>query len=101
MADRQRQLLDRFAGTAVLEPLARYWLWSEDRAARTELAELRAEAQSRAREIDLLTFGLEEIERIGPGAGEDVALAAEAARLQSADDLQESAVGRTCSCRPR
>jgi DNA repair protein RecN (Recombination protein N) len=92
VADRQRQLLDRFAGTAVLEPLASYSdLWSEDRAARTELAELRAEAQSRAREIDLLTFGLEEIERIGPIAGEDVALAAEAARLQSADDLRESA----------
>jgi DNA repair protein RecN (Recombination protein N) len=92
LSDRQRQLLDRFAGTAVLEPLARYSaLWSEDRAARTELAELRAEAQSRAREIDLLTFGLEEIDRIGPGAGEDVALAAEAARLQSADDLRESA----------
>jgi DNA repair protein RecN (Recombination protein N) len=92
VADRQRQLLDRFAGTAVLEPLARYTaLWSEDRAARTDLAELRAEAQSRAREIDLLTFGLEEIERIGPGAGEDVTLAAEAARLQSADDLRESA----------
>jgi DNA repair protein RecN (Recombination protein N) len=92
VADRQRQLLDRFAGTAVLEPLARYTaIWSEERAARTELAELRAEAQSRAREIDLLTFGLEEIERIGPGAGEDVALAAEAVRLQSADDLRESA----------
>ncbi len=92
VADRQRQLLDRFAGTAVLEPLARYTaLWSEDRAARTDLAELRAEAQSRAREIDLLTFGLEEIERIGPGAGEDVTLAAEAVRLQSADDLRESA----------
>jgi DNA repair protein RecN (Recombination protein N) len=91
-SDRQRQLLDRFGGTAVLDPLARYSaLWSEDRAARTELAELRAEAQRRAREIDLLTFGLEEIDRIGPGAGEDVALAAEAARLQSADDLRESA----------
>jgi DNA repair protein RecN (Recombination protein N) len=91
-AERQRQLLDRFAGAAVLEPLARYsTLWSEDRAARSELVELRAEAQSRAREIDLLTFGLEEIERIGPAAGEDVALAAEATRLQSADDLREAA----------
>jgi DNA repair protein RecN (Recombination protein N) len=91
-ADRQRQLLDRFAGAVVLEPLARYSaFWSEDRAARTELAELRAEAQRRAREIDLLTFGLEEIERISPAAGEDVALAAEAARLQSTDDLRESA----------
>jgi DNA repair protein RecN (Recombination protein N) len=95
-SDRQRQLLDRFAGPAVLEPLARYCaLWSEDRAVQTELAELRAEAQSRAREIDLLTFGLEEIERIGPGPGEDVALAAEAARLQSADDLRESAQSAT------
>ena len=91
-ADRQRELLDRFAGAAVLEPLARYCdLWSEDRAARTQMAQLRAEAQSRAREIDLLRFGLEEIERIGPTPGEDVALAAEAIRLQSADDLRESA----------
>jgi DNA repair protein RecN (Recombination protein N) len=91
-SDRQRQLLDRFAGSAVLEPLARYsGLWVEDRAARAELAKLHREAQSRAREIDLLSFGLEEIERIGPAPGEDVALAAEARRLQSADDLRDSA----------
>jgi DNA repair protein RecN (Recombination protein N) len=90
--DRQRQLLDRFAGVPALEPLARYSsLWAEDRAARTELAQLRAEAQSRAREIDLLRFGLDEIERIAPASGEDVALAAEALRLQSADDLRDSA----------
>jgi DNA repair protein RecN (Recombination protein N) len=89
---RQLQLLDRFAGAAVLEPLSRYSdLWSEDRAARAQLAQLRAEAQSRAREIDLLRFGLEEIERIGPSPAEDVALAAEALRLQSADDLRDSA----------
>lgn len=91
-ADHQRQLLDRFAGAAVLEPLARYAaLWAEEREARAELGQLRAEAQSRAREIDLLSFGLEEIERIAPGPGEDVALAAEAVRLQSADDLRDSA----------
>jgi DNA repair protein RecN (Recombination protein N) len=91
-ADRQRQLLDRFAGVAVAEPLARYSvLWAEERAAGAELAQLRAEAQSRAREIDLLKFGLEEIERIGPAPGEDIALAAEALRLQSADDLRDSA----------
>jgi DNA repair protein RecN (Recombination protein N) len=91
-ADRQRQLLDRFAGVPALEPLARYTsLWAEDRAARTELAQLRAEAQRRAREIDLLRFGLDEIERIAPASGEDVALAAEALRLQSADDLRDSA----------
>ena len=91
-ADRQRQLLDRFAGAPALEPLARYTsLWAEDRAARTELAKLRAEAQRRAREIDLLKFGLDEIERIAPASGEDVTLAAEALRLQSADDLRDSA----------
>jgi DNA repair protein RecN (Recombination protein N) len=91
-ADRQRQLLDRFAGPAVLDPLARYSaLWAEERAARAELAQLRAEAQSRAREVDLLKFGLEEIERIEPVPGEDLALAAEALRLQSADDLRDSA----------
>jgi DNA repair protein RecN (Recombination protein N) len=91
-ADRQRQLLDRFAGAPALEPLRRYSaLWTEDRAARTELTQLRAEAQSRAREIDLLSFGLDEIERVAPTSGEDVALAAEALRLQSADDLRDSA----------
>jgi len=91
-ADRQRQLLDRFAGAPALEPLRRYSvLWAEDRAARTELTQLRAEAQSRAREIDLLRFGLDEIERVAPTSGEDVALAAEALRLQSADDLRDSA----------
>ena len=91
-AGRQLQLLDRFAGAPVLEPLYMYSdLWSEDRAARAQLAQLRAEAQSRAREIDLLRFGLEEIERIGPAPAEDVALAAEALRLQSADDLRDSA----------
>ncbi|HEY6682423.1 MAG TPA: DNA repair protein RecN [Propionibacteriaceae bacterium] len=91
-ADRQRQLLDRFADVPALEPLARYSsLWAEDRAVRTELAQLRTEAQSRAREIDLLRFGLDEIERIAPASGEDVALAAEALRLQSADDLRDSA----------
>ena len=55
------------------------------------MAQFRAEAQSRAREIDLLRFGLDEIERIAPVSGEDVALAAEALRLQSADDLRDSA----------
>jgi DNA repair protein RecN (Recombination protein N) len=90
--DHQRQLLDRFAGAPVLEPLARYSvLWTEERLARAELEQLHAAAQSRAREIDLLKFGLSEIDRIGPGQGEDVALAAEALRLQSADDLRDSA----------
>jgi DNA repair protein RecN (Recombination protein N) len=90
--DRQRALLDRFAGEAVasvLEPYARHY--AERRAAATELERLQAEAQSRAREIDVLRFGLTEIEQVAPEAGEDIALAAEAARLHSADDLRIAA----------
>jgi DNA repair protein RecN (Recombination protein N) len=91
-ADRQRTLLDRFAGesvASVLEPYARFY--AERRAAATELEKLRAEAQSRAREIDVLRFGLTEIEQVAPEAGEDISLAAEAARLHSADDLRIAA----------
>ena len=92
-ADRQRQLLDRFAGedlAGAAEP-ATGELYAERRTAAAELDRLRAEAQARAREIDLLRFGLEEIERVAPEPGEDVALAAEALRLQSADDLRLAA----------
>ena len=39
----------------------------------------------------MLRFGLTEIEQVGPEAGEDIALAAEAARLHSADDLRIAA----------
>ena len=88
----QRHLLDRLAGTDVLQPLQTYGrLWAESQAARSEVAQLRTEAQARAREIDLLRFGLEEIEKVGPLPGEDVALAAEATRLQAADDLRTAA----------
>ena len=72
--------------------LARYReRYAERRAAAAELDRLRSAAQARAREIDLLRFGLSEIERVNPLAGEDVALAAEARRLQSADDLRLAA----------
>ena len=91
-ADRQRQLLDAFAGPAALDPLGHYGtLWGEARSARAELTRLRAESQSRAREADLLRFGLSEIDRVGPQPGEDAALAAEAVRLQTADDLRLAA----------
>ena len=88
-ADRQRELLDRFAGLSVGGSLEAYrQAWSERRAASAELDRLRAEARSRAREIDLLRFGVSEIEAVAPEPGEDVRLAAEATRLQSADDLR-------------
>ena len=88
-SDRQRDILDRFAGPDLAVLLGEYRSrFAERRAAAAELAVLRDDALARAREVDLLTFGLAEIERVAPEAGEDVTLAAEAERLQSADDLR-------------
>jgi DNA repair protein RecN (Recombination protein N) len=90
--DRQREILDRFAGPGLAEPLDTYRAqYAERRRAGAELERLRSEALTRAREIDLLRFGLEEIEKVAPEPGEDVALAAETVRLQSADDLRAAA----------
>ncbi len=87
--ERQREVLDRAAGPELAEELSRY---REDylarHAANAELVQLRQQARERAREQDLLTFGLEEIAAVDPEPDEDVALAAEAARLQAVDDLR-------------
>lgn len=91
-SERQRELLDRFAGTELTEVAGPYRLaYEQRREVRATLADLRAAAQTRAREIDLLRYGLEEIEKLAPQPQEDVELAAEAIRLQSADDLRISA----------
>ncbi|HEX8487594.1 MAG TPA: DNA repair protein RecN [Propionibacteriaceae bacterium] len=91
-SDRQREILDRFAGRELEETLQSYRSrYGERRLAAAELERLRSEALTRAREIDLLRFGLEEIEKIAPEPGEDVALGEEALRLQSADDLRLAA----------
>jgi DNA repair protein RecN (Recombination protein N) len=91
-ADRQREILDRYAGPklgSVLEAYGRNY--ADRRQAAAELDELRRNAQQRAREIDLLTFGLDEISAVEPQPGEDEALAVEARRLQAADDLRLAA----------
>jgi DNA repair protein RecN (Recombination protein N) len=91
-AERQRDILDRFAGEALATSLTRYRAsYAERKTAVAELDLLRSAALTRAREIDLLRFGLEEIERVAPESAEDVTLAAETLRLQSADDLRLSA----------
>lgn len=87
--ERQREVLDRFAGAALADELTAYRVdFAARRAAASELAELSGAAQARARELDLLRFGLDEIARVDPQPGEDVALAAEARRLQAVDDLR-------------
>ena len=89
---RQRAALDSFAGSAVGEPLATYReRFEELRTLRAELAEITGLARERAQEADLLRFGLEEIEAVGPQPGEAAALAVEEARLGHADGLRVAA----------
>ena len=87
--DRQREILDRFAGH---DELAGYrTAWTRRRTVAAELDRLRGEAQARAREIGLIRFGLDEIDKVDPQPDEDVELAAEALRLQASDDLRLAA----------
>ena len=88
--ERQRELLDAFAAPAALGDYRRDF--AEHRRITEELARLEAEAMNRAREIDVLRFGLEEIAAVNPQEGEDEALAAEAVRLADADDLKALAM---------
>jgi DNA repair protein RecN (Recombination protein N) len=88
----QRDALDRFAGKRVAEPLARYVELRERLlAVEAELTEVTSAARERAREADLLRFGLDEIAAVEPLPGEDVELAAEEARLGYADTLRAAA----------
>jgi DNA repair protein RecN (Recombination protein N) len=89
---RQRAALDRYAGAAVAEPLARYTaayraLRSVDR----ELTEITTRARERAQEADLLRLGLDEVAAVEPRAGEEAELAAEFDRLAHADALRGAA----------
>ncbi|WGL50518.1 DNA repair protein RecN [Nocardioides sp. BP30] len=88
----QREALDRFGGGA-LEDLLRTYAERYRRlgAVEAELEEVRTSARERAREADLLRFGLSEIEALSPSTGEDTALAAEESRLGFADTLRTAA----------
>ncbi|MCG6568362.1 DNA repair protein RecN [Tessaracoccus sp. ZS01] len=87
--DRQRELLDAHANPG---ELARYRAnFAERKAAAAELQELEEQSMARAREADMLRFGLEEIGAVDPQPGEDDALAAEQAKLMDLDDLRSLA----------
>jgi len=88
----QREALDRFGGPSLLELAAGYReLYVRLSTLEAELDEMVASARERAREADLLRFGLGEIEAVTPQAGEDTALAAEESRLGFADTLRAAA----------
>jgi DNA repair protein RecN (Recombination protein N) len=90
--EQHRILLDRFAGGSVAEPLGRYTdLYDELHQVGADLRALRGLARDRAREVDQLRTGLEEIEAIDPLPGEDLDLRAEDERLAHTDGLRASA----------
>jgi DNA repair protein RecN (Recombination protein N) len=88
----QREALDAFGGEAVEEPLGRYRAcYDALRTTERELEDVTTHAQERAREADLLRFGVAEIDAASPAPGEDAQLAAEEARLGHVDTLRSAA----------
>lgn len=88
----QRDALDRHAGESVAAPLDAYRRdFQQLQAVEQELATVVASRLERAREADLLQFGLEEVSNVAPEPGEDLALAAQEARLAFADSLRRAA----------
>jgi DNA repair protein RecN (Recombination protein N) len=88
----QREALDAYGGESVARLLADYRaLHGELVETERDLADVVAHARERAREADLLRFGLGEIEAVTPQAGEDTALADEEQRLGHADTLRTAA----------
>ncbi|GIH94614.1 DNA repair protein RecN [Planobispora siamensis] len=89
---RQRAALDRYAGDDLVKPLRAYeQAYRRHKQISEQLTELTARAKERAQEADLLRFGLEEVEKADPKAGEDVALREEEDRLSHADSLRSAA----------
>jgi DNA repair protein RecN (Recombination protein N) len=84
----QRAALDRFAGIDVTEVTAAFRDWRD---AAEAVDDRRSRAAELRREADLLAHGLAEIEAADPQVGEDVELAAAAARLSHADALRLAA----------
>ena len=88
----QRAALDTFAGATVTELLASYGPKYERLLEIFRLLEeLRTKSQERARELDLLRFGFDEITAVAPTAGEDEVMLAEENRLAHAEGLAQAA----------
>jgi DNA repair protein RecN (Recombination protein N) len=91
-SDQHRTLLDQYAGDAVAAALSRYQeLFDEHDRVRRQLAELTEAARDRAREVEILQVGLEQIEALDPQPGEDAELRVEDERLSHAEGLRTGA----------
>jgi DNA repair protein RecN (Recombination protein N) len=88
LASAQLDVLDGFCGPAHAERRAAFAAaYGRERALRASLEELRARAGARDRELDLLEWELEEIERAAPTEEDEAALAAERERLRHLEAL--------------
>ncbi|WP_205472159.1 DNA repair protein RecN [Nocardioides sp. SYSU D00038] len=88
----QRDALDRFGGPGLAAVATAYRdLHQRLEEVEHELDEVVTTARDRAREADLLRFGLGEVEAVEPNPGEDAELAREEARLGFADTLRTAA----------
>ncbi|MFD1542868.1 DNA repair protein RecN [Nonomuraea guangzhouensis] len=89
---KQRAALDRYAGDDLVKPLRAYTqAYKRHKQVGALLDELTTRARERAQEADRLRFGLEEIEKVEPKAGEDLDLRGEEERLSHADALRGAA----------
>jgi DNA repair protein RecN (Recombination protein N) len=92
LASAQLEILDGFAGQALLELRDDYRAaHAEATALARELAELREREGSRERDLDLMRFELSEIEAANPDAAEEAELEAESAVLRNAEGLRTGA----------
>ena len=88
----QRDALDAFAGPDALGLREDYVACHHElRRTESDLDDVVRSARERAREADLLRFGLGEVEAVAPTPGEDATLAAEESRLGFADTLRTAA----------
>ena len=87
-----RDVLDGFGGQRLADARAAvraaYEQWSS---ARSDLVTLQASERERAQEVDLLTFQVEQIDRVEPQPREDEELRDEEERLAYAEDLRAGA----------
>ena len=94
LASAQLEILDGFCGPEQAARRAAFAAaYARERSVREELEALRARAGARDRELDLLEWELEEIERARPDEAEETALLAERERLRHVSALLAAAGG--------
>jgi len=94
LASAQLGILDGFCGPEQAERRAACAeAYAEARAAEAALEELQARAGARDRELDLLVWELEEIERAAPSEAEEAELVAERERLRHLEGLRGAVAG--------